>query len=262
MGMAKFLAFLCAAIGLSCSAFAADLPVAPPPRAPAVYVPPFVPVYNWSGVYLGINGGYGFGSSGWSDPQNPSSFTTGGSTSSGNFNTDGGLVGGTLGVNFQTGGFVFGAEGDWDWQGLQGTSTSPFCTSIFTSTTATSGAGCETKSDWIATIRARAGYAADRVLFYVTGGGAAGNVQTGLNTLSLQSNTEYGWTAGAGIEWAFADNWTAKVEYLYVDLGNATCNTSANCGFDSASPAVASNNSVSFTESMIRAGVNFKFNGW
>jgi opacity protein-like surface antigen len=102
----------------------------------------------------------------------------------------------------------------------------------------------------------------DRVLFYATGGGAFGNVQTGLNTLSLQSNTEFGWTAGAGIEWAFADNWTAKVEYLYVDLGNATCNTSANCGFDSASPAVASNNSVSFTESMIRAGVNFKFNGW
>jgi outer membrane immunogenic protein len=84
-------------------------------------------------------------------------------------------------------------------------------------------------------------------------------VQTGLNSLSLQSNTEYGWTAGAGIEWAFADNWTAKVEYLFVDLGNSTCNNSASCGFD---PPVAANNSVSFTESMIRAGVNFKFNGW
>jgi outer membrane immunogenic protein len=57
-------------------------------------------------------------------------------------------------------------------------------------------------------------------------------VQTGLNTLSLQSNTEFGWTAGAGIEWAFADNWTAKVEYLFVDLGNSTCNNSANCGFE------------------------------
>jgi outer membrane immunogenic protein len=113
-----------------------------------------VPVYNWSGVYLGINGGYGFGSSGWSDPQNPSSFTTGGSTSSGNFNTNGGLVGGTLGVNFQTGGFVFGVEGDWDWQGLQGTNNSSFCNILASGTPS-----CETKSDWIGTIRARAGYA-------------------------------------------------------------------------------------------------------
>ena len=250
MGMIRTLAFLCAAIGLSGSAFAADLPPAPAPRAPAVYLPPVVPVYNWSGVYLGINGGCGFGSSEWTVSQNLS-----GSTSSGSFNTNGGLVGGTLGVNFQTGGFVFGVEGDWDWQGLQGTSNSPFCNILASGTPS-----CETKSDWIATIRGRAGYAADRVLFYATGGGAAGNVQTGLSTLSLQSNTEYGWTAGAGIEWAFADNWTAKVEYLFVDLGNTTCNTSANCGFDA--PATAANNSVSFTESMIRAGVNFKFNGW
>jgi outer membrane immunogenic protein len=152
MGMVKFLAFLCAALGLTTSAFAADLPVAPPPRAPVVYVPPVLPVYNWSGIYLGINGGYGFGSSEWTDPQNPSSLTSGGSTSSGSFNTNGGLVGGTLGVNFQTGGFVFGVEGDWDWQGLQGTSNSPFCNVLASGTPS-----CETKSDWIATsVAARA----------------------------------------------------------------------------------------------------------
>jgi outer membrane immunogenic protein len=254
--MFRLLTLFCALIAFGAPAFAADLPPAPAPRAPVVYVPPVLPVYNWSGVYLGINGGYGFGSSEWTDPLNPS-----GSTSSGTFNTSGGLVGGTLGVNFQTGGFVFGVEGDWDWQGLQGTSTNVFCTSVFTSTALTSGAGCETKSDWIATIRGRAGYAADRVLFYGTAGGAAGNVQVGLNTLPLQSTTEYGWTAGAGIEWAFADNWTAKVEYLFVDLGNTTCNNSANCGFDTAN-LNAANDSVKFTESMIRAGVNFKFNGW
>jgi outer membrane immunogenic protein len=220
-----------------------------------VYVPPVLPVYNWAGVYVGINGGYGFGSSEWTDPLNPSA-----STSSGSFNTNGGLVGGTLGVNFQTGGFVFGVEGDWDWQGLQGTSSNPFCTSVFIpGVKGAAGLSCETKSDWMATFRGRAGYAADRVLFYATGGGAAGNVQTGLNTLPLQSATEFGWTGGAGIEWAFADNWTAKVEYLFVDLGNTTCNTSANCGFDK---ATAANDSVKFTESMIRAGVNFKFNGW
>jgi outer membrane immunogenic protein len=79
-----------------------------------------------------------------------------------------------------------------------------------------------------------------------------------VNPLPLQNTTEYGWTAGAGIEWAFADNWTAKVEYLFVDLGNTTCNNTANCGFD----AIAANDTVKFNESMIRAGVNFKFNPW
>jgi outer membrane immunogenic protein len=253
--MLKILRLLSALIALGAPAFAADLPPpAPPPRAPAVYVPA-PPVYNWAGVYVGINGGYGFGSSEWTDPLNLS-----GATSSGSFHTNGGFVGGTLGVNFQADAFVFGVEGDWDWQALQGTSNSPFCAGVSTSATAAvpGGLSCETKSDWIATFRARAGYAADRVLFYVTGGGAAGNVQVGLNTLPLQSTTEFGWTAGAGIEWAFAANWTAKVEYLFVDLGNTTCNNSASCGFDT----VAANDSVKFTESMIRAGVNFKFNGW
>ena len=83
-------------------------------------------------------------------------------------------------------------------------------------------------------------------------------MQIGLNTLPLQGTTEFGWTAGAGIEWAFADNWTTKVEYLFVDLSNTTCNTTASCGIDLA----AANDSIKFTESMIRAGVNFKFNGW
>ena len=64
------------------------------------------------------------------------------------------------------------------------------------------------------------------------------------------------------MEWAFADNWTAKVEYLFVDLGNTTCNNTANCGFESINPNVAANDTVKFNESMIRAGINFKFNPW
>lgn len=69
--------------------------------------------------------------------------------------------------------------------------------------------------------RRRAGYAADRVLLYATAGGAFANVQTNFNGTTT-SHTQSGWTAGAGIEWAFADNWTAKVEYLYVNLGNGS----------------------------------------
>ena len=73
---------------------------------------------------------------------------------------------------------------------------------------------------WLATVRGRAGYAWDRILFYGTGGAAFGNVQTVAGALPYDSVTQTGWTAGAGVEWAFLPNWTAKVEYLYVDLGN------------------------------------------
>ena len=86
---------------------AADLPpaAAPPPRAPAAYIPP-PPLFSWTGIYLGINGGYGFGQCNWT-------ITLGAGT--GNFNTSGFLIGGTLGANYQIGAFVIGLEGDGDW---------------------------------------------------------------------------------------------------------------------------------------------------
>ena len=242
--MAKLLAFLCAAIGLIGSAFAADLPVAPPPRAPAVYVPPVLPVYNWSGIYVGVNGGWGWGNAKFTIPEQPG-FPTGVSDT---INDSGGVAGGTVGVNWQTGGFVFGVEGDWDWSGINTGTTATICQVTGT---------CQTGNNWLATLRGRAGYAADRVLFYGTAGGAFANMQTVFNGVTT-THDQAGWTAGAGIEWAFADNWTAKVEYLFVDLGNTTCNTTASCGFD----LVAASDSVKFTESMVRAGINFKFNGW
>jgi outer membrane immunogenic protein len=85
------------ALAAGSQALASDLPppAAAPPRAPAAYVPPPSPVYNWGGVYFGFNLGYGFGTSNWSDPSDP-----GGTT--GNFNLRGFLAGATLGVNFQT----------------------------------------------------------------------------------------------------------------------------------------------------------------
>jgi outer membrane immunogenic protein len=142
MGMIRTLAFLCAALGLSGSAFAADLPPAPPPRAPAVYVPPVLPVYNWSGFYVGVNGGWGFGNAKFTIPEQ-SGFPTG---ASGTFSDSGGVAGGTVGVNFQTGGFVFGAEGDWDWSGINTGTTATIC-----SVTGT----CQTGNNWLATLRGR-----------------------------------------------------------------------------------------------------------
>jgi outer membrane immunogenic protein len=168
---------------------AADLPVRT--EAPAYY-PAVAPIYDWGGGYIGINGGYAFGKSQWgSDPLNPS-----GLNSTGNFNVNGGIAGVTAGVSGQWGAWVLGAEGDFDWQGLKGTSASPFCTGLITSTavnTATppapvvvhappAGLSCKTASTWLGTFRGRFGYAWDRVLVYGTAGVAGANVQTGLNT--------------------------------------------------------------------------------
>ena len=217
-------------------ALAADLPqpAPPPPRAPATYVPVPAPVFTWTGIYVGINGGYAFGTSSWNEPG-----FIGGPT--GNFSTDGFLVGGTLGGNYQWGQFVLGIEGDGDWTNLNGTTT----TACF--------AGCETKSDWLATVRGRAGYAFDRVLVYGTGGAAFGNVQAAYAALPFSSSTQTGWTAGAGVEFAFTPNLTAKIEYLYVDLGSQSCAV-GNCSFPGSNPTT-----VTFTENVVRAGINYKF---
>src|SRR5215470_8613730 len=124
--MRRILIVAAASMIAASHASAADLPV-PPRAAPAYY--PVATVYDWGGGYIGINGGYAFGQSQWgSDPLNPS-----GLNSTGNFNVKGGLVGGTIGVSGQWGAWVFGVEGDFDWQGISGSSSSAFCTSILTS---------------------------------------------------------------------------------------------------------------------------------
>jgi outer membrane immunogenic protein len=216
-------------------ALAADLPAPSlPPPLPAA-------VYNWTGFYLGINGGFGTGNSNWSD---------GVIGTTGSFPTSGFLVGGTSGVNYQIAEYVFGIEGDGDWTNLRGNSGST-CGAI--SAVVTAPVSCQTQSQWLATVRGRVGYAFDRILLYGTAGAAFGNVQTGLNPPStFDSAVEAGWTVGAGVEVAFAQNWTAKAEYLFVDLPNATCTTAANCGG-------AAGSIVSFNENIIRAGVNYKF---
>jgi outer membrane immunogenic protein len=212
-------------------ALAADLPVAPPPQAPATYVPAVVPVYNWSGVYIGLNGGYGFGNSDWE--------ASTGFADTGNFNIKGALVGGTIGANFQSGQFVFGVEGDGDWAKITGSVACGFVT-------------CQTSSDWLATLRGRLGYAFDRVLVYATGGGAAGDVKATIPGFSTDS-TEFGWTAGAGVEFAITENITIKGEYLFVNLEKGSCGAAA-CG----APAIP----VEFDSSLVRGGLNFKFNPW
>jgi outer membrane immunogenic protein len=221
---------------------AADLPppaAPPPPRAPAAYVPIAAPVYNWGGIYLGVNGGGAFGTSNWTASPCPLA-----GCSTGDFNLTGGLVGGTLGANFQASQFVFGIEADIDWADISGT----------VSTTSLVCPGCQTSDDWLGTVRGRVGYAFDRVLVFGTAGGAYGDVKatapaTAIPPGGTTTNSEFGWTAGGGLEYAFNDNWTAKVEYLFVDLQNGS--------YALAAPSTVA---VKFQTSLVRAGINFKFN--
>lgn len=202
------------------SASAADLPRQMPAKAPA-YVPP--PLYNWTGLYIGINGGGGFGRSDFSG-----AFTTG------SFDTSGALVGGTIGYNWQLSNqFVFGLEGDLDWSSIRGSS-------------ACGGTSCETRNDWLGTVRGRIGYVGwwDRVMPYITGGLAVGNIKADIAGVGSSDETKAGWTVGGGIEAAIAGPWTAKVEYLYVDLGNG----SAVAGSD-----------ADFKAHVVRAGLNYRF---
>jgi outer membrane immunogenic protein len=248
--MRRIIGALGVIIGLGGSAFAADLPPSPPPRAPAAYVPAVLPVYNWGGVYVGINGGWGWGNVKYT--ANAAGAFPG---TTGSLHDNGGIVGGTLGANFQAGAFVFGVEGDWDYSGINTGTTSSICNF---------SGQCQTGNNWLATLRGRAGYAADRVLFYITAGGAFANVQTTFNGVKT-THTQSGWTAGAGLEWAFADNWTAKVEYLYVNLGNGSVNCATTACIAASTPLGGPAGppipvSVGLTENLFRVGVNYKFN--
>src|SRR3984957_14052091 len=178
--------------GISSAALAADLPppMAPPPRAPAVYLP-VVPPYNWSGFYIGGNVGAGWNSTGTISDTFGSTF---GTTTNTSF-----LGGGQVGVNYEFwGGVVIGAEAMFDWLpktvNAQITATAPDGTAAFIDTI---------NNRWLTTATGRLGYAWDRVLLYGKGGGAwVGASNPGISiggvpaTLTGSNSSDFGWTAG------------------------------------------------------------------
>ena len=234
--------FASAVVLFSAPVIAADLGV---PR-PAV---PFVaraPIALWSGCYIGVSGGGTWG-------QSRHINRVGGIDTdiTNDYDITGALVGPTVGCNIQTGGFVFGVEGDWSWTSKQGSAVdiAPF-NPAFTS---------ETRENWLATVRGRVGWAWDRWMFYVTGGGAFADVEArvigpiGLGTIS-ETLTRTGWTVGLGGEWAFSPNWSVKLEYLYVDFGKEE-------GYFDLAPVGFVNRAggVPVTEHVIRGGINYRF---
>ena len=213
--------------------------------APVNWTSTTLAAVNWTGIYLGVNGGFTFGGSDWTDS------VTG--ASSNVFNTSGFVFGGTLGANYQAGSWVFGVEADGGWADSNG-----FGTFTTTSTSSLCAGGCLTNNSWLVTARGRAGYAFDRFLVYGTGGAAFGSVQANFSRDLVSSSIEAGWAAGAGVEVAVAPHWSAKAEYLFVDLGNGSCTT--DCAIANANgPPLIPNVAVKFNESVVRAGINYKF---
>ncbi len=214
---------------LSSQAFAADMPAAPVYRAPVV-----VPAYNWTGFYLGGHGGWGTGDA---------------SASSAGFyrspSIDGWFGGGQAGYNWQGAGspWIFGIEADLSAGGIDG--AQPFL-----------GTTISTSLDLFGTVRGRIGYAWDRVMVYGTGGWAWGKNEVTLTTpgLTVLSDTASlsGWTVGGGVEWAFFENWTAKVEYLYLSYSNS----------DALSNWVVGGLQTDLDAHTIRFGINYRFGGY
>ena len=208
---------------------ATDMSTRVPAKAPA-YVPYApVPYFNWSGLYFGLNGGGGWGRSSHTD----ANF----GNSTGEFGVSGGLIGGTLGFNYQVGSWVWGLEGDLDWAKIHG-SSGPI-----------NGVNYDSYLQWLSTVRGRVGYAFDRFLPYVTGGLAVGDVKGTITsppvTILSGTNTQAGWTLGAGVEYAFTPSLSAKAEYLYVDLGSST---------------PVPGDSVELRAHVVRGGLNWRFN--
>ncbi|MFN3890466.1 MAG: outer membrane protein [Beijerinckiaceae bacterium] len=273
---------------MSAAAIAADLPARGPAVAPApVYA---APIFTWSGFYVGLNAGAGFGNRddrGWRAYTTNSDFAE----DAADFNAliagrhrsgdDAGFTGGAqIGYNWQFGGMVVGLEADVNYLDRNGGSRSYDVLDV-----AGPGGpydvvlrGNRGGSNWFGTIRPRIGVAFDRTMLYATGGLAWGGSRAGGGSVTVyqadsdqivarwegrrRSGSNWGWTLGAGIEHAFTNNWSAKLEYLYVDLDRGGDSNLVRVSGPTQADQVyfrTGRNSDSFH--VIRAGLNFRFGG-
>lgn len=238
-----------AALSISASAFAADM-------APAYKAAPMAPVsvYNWTGFYVGgnVGGGWSDLSSTLSAPGSPA-FPVG--TVFTRHNLSGVLGGIQGGYNWQAGSWVLGVEGEYSWADINGSATTvsiPFPAFSDNSSSRIKN---------IALATGRVGYAADNWLFYVKGGGAwgqsssNGTVLVGAATFetSSASSDRSGWVVGGGVEWGFAPNWSAKLEYDHIDFGSTTI---ASVGTVTGTTFLNSSERID----IVKGGVNYRFN--
>jgi outer membrane immunogenic protein len=201
--------------------------------APPAYGPPPFRVYNWTGFYLGLNGGGVLGKTSWGSLPD---------VTSGSVSNAGGLFGGTIGYNLQAGdSVVLGAEADLDWSSLKATIPATSAPSCVTN--------CQLSMPGLATVRLRGGYSFGGVLPYLTGGVAISQFNAGIEgtPFGTQSSDNLGWTLGGGVEFVITGDWRAKAEYLYMDLNGFTCTGACNGAL-----------SLNTRANVFRVGVNYR----
>lgn len=245
---------------IATNAFAADLPVKAPPMV--------APIWNWTGFYVGVNGGYSWGRSHATVvPTTPLAVDIA-------HNVDGWLGGAQIGYNWQVNPkWLLGVEADIQGTGERGGSVDPLLAVRIGRIGFTGIAASNTSFPWFATFRGRVGWLPDpSLLLYATGGLAVGEVKfntqatltaqlfdgnsntpigapvTVVGPVGYDTQTRVGWTAGAGIEKKFDPHWSGKLEYLYIDLGSATYFS-----------GTADQTSVKFHDHVFRAGINYAF---
>jgi outer membrane immunogenic protein len=240
------------------SAMAADMPV----KAAAYKAPP-AEIFTWTGFYVGVHGGGGWSSADAATV--PQTVPGLGAVTAAPVTTNpsGALAGGQIGYNYQTGMWVWGVEADASWANLTAsTNACSVAAGGVVISTACLGSG---KVDALGTVAGRLGVAFDRVLLYGKGGGAwtSDAYQTvltaplaGFNGTAFNaSETRWGWMVGVGAEYAFTSNWSAKLEYNYMDLGTQRLH------FTSATTPLTSDVDIRERVNVVKAGINYRFGG-
>lgn len=234
-------------LGMLSPAFGADLPAYS--KAP-VYT---APVYDWTGVYFGVFGGGGFGNHNVNNQLGQAGTFT---DYTANYSSQGGLAGGELGYNWQSGSYVVGIEGDLFWSGIKGSDAAGIAAGAFPAALTSVD---QDNLRWGGTVRARGGFTVDRWLMFFTGGYAFGDIAhtntdpvLGVDRFTVHAN---GLTAGAGFEYAITNNVIGKFEYRYYNFN----------GYNRPGTPLTPNGQLPYTTettySVVTIGLDFKFGG-
>jgi outer membrane immunogenic protein len=236
-------------------------------RPPVVYAPqPAVVIFTWTGFYFGVHGGGGWGHTDVNGSPYPVA-------SNGpvviapppvGVDVSGWLAGGQIGANYQVGSFVFGAEADASGANLTGSTTcisTPIVAGVVIARLPLP-ANCSVKVVGLGTIAGRLGFALDRTLVYGKGGAAWANNKYDLTSEDILllptfsgNETKWGWMLGAGVEYAFFDNWSAKIEYNYLAFNNS------NHQFTDSAGQFLLNTGIQQQLHLVKAGINYRW-GW
>ena len=247
--MKKLLLGIVGAIALAAPASAADLAARPYVKAPAM----IAAVYDWSGFYIGANGGWGTSHKCWDGYDGAGVFVG----REGCHDASGGIAGGQLGYRWQAGTWVFGVEGQGDWADLKGRSRS-IVAPLFDNQSRIGAFGLLT---------GQIGYAANNVLFYVRGGGAVTDdrfrsyyTTTGTVVSNTADDTRWGGVVGVGLEYGFTPNWSAAIAYDHLFMGTRTY-TFTNNGVNAAAGTFFATDRIKQDADMVTVRVNYRWGG-